>query len=197
MVLAVRILLLSLAVALSASVTASALEPLPKRLVDQGYKQLCDGQYTLAVKTLSAALQADPRSIPAQRYLGYALLRQGQSARAVSQFEALTRTGKADAEDHAGLADALRYAGRRAAAVAEYEQALKLSPGLEVAYDGLIRCRMEMGQLSLAAAACLEAAKGARNESTKVYFLTLLDEIESIRSGPAAQEGERSAAGPG
>lgn len=56
---------------------------------------------------------------------------------------------------------------------------------------------METGQLNLAAAACLEAAKGARDESTKVYFLTLLDEIEGKRSGPAAQEGEHPAAGPG
>jgi tetratricopeptide (TPR) repeat protein len=165
--------------------------------VDQGYKQLCDGQYALAVKTLSAALQADPGNVPAQRYLGYALLRQGQATRAVSQFEALIKTGKADAEDHAGLADALRYASRRAAAVTEYELALKLSPGLAVAYDGLIRCRMEMGQLNLAAAACLEAAKGARDESTRVYFLTLLDEIEGKRSGPAAQDGEHSTADSG
>src|SRR4029434_5129262 len=86
-----------------------SMAPRSKRLVDQGYKHLCAASYPVAIQSLTAALDKDPKNAEAMRYLGYALVRSGQAELAIARFEALIKTGKAGAEDRAGLGDALYY----------------------------------------------------------------------------------------
>ena len=187
----------SVAVLASSTWPVAAMEPLSKRLLDQGYRHLCAAEYPVAIQSLTATLERDPKNPAAMRYLGYAFVRSGQAPQAVELFESLIKTGKSCPEDRAGLGDALYYSGQTAAAEKCYELALKMSPGLEVAYDGMIRCRMSLGHRDEAADTCRKAAQGARTLSTKTYFLTKLQEIQSQGAESSTDDRGDAAGNPG
>src|SRR5262249_16588018 len=187
----------SVAVLASTICPVAAIEPLSKRLLDQGYRHLCAANYPVAIQSLTAALEKEPKNPAAMRYLGYAFVRSGQAPQAAEPFESLIKTGKSCPEDRAGLGDALYYSGQTADALKCYELALKMSPGLEVAYDGMIRCRISLGRLDEAADTCRKAAQGARTLSAKTYFLTKLNEIQSQGVEPSADDRDDAACAPG
>jgi tetratricopeptide (TPR) repeat protein len=77
--------------------------------------------YGAAVAPLKQAVHLDPESIPAHRFLGYALLAQGYALEAIPHFE--------KAHEVAALGIAQTQAGKLPEAVANLSAALSQSPG--------------------------------------------------------------------
>jgi Flp pilus assembly protein TadD len=90
-----------------------------------------------AVPFLEQAVQAEPFSIVARFDLAVAYGRSGQPKEAVEQYEALVRSGQADARVHHNLGLALRQLGRNTEAVAAFERATSLAPDKAPGWMGL------------------------------------------------------------
>lgn len=98
------------------------------------------------------AAAAQYRTLRAQRFgglresegdtnrLGYALLRQGQTANAIQVFQLNTETHSASANVWDRLGEAYVIAGNRQLAIASYEKALTIDPKMKTARSE--RCRI-------------------------------------------------------
>ncbi len=108
-----------------------------------------------AARNYESVLAAEPAHVDALVHLGALRLGQGRPA----ESEALLRraaTVADSAEVHANLAAALQALGRREDAVAHYQRAVALAPGMVDAQFGLAACLQALGRHA-DAIACYEA----------------------------------------
>jgi tetratricopeptide (TPR) repeat protein len=113
------------------------------------------GKLEDAARNYESVLAAEPTHVDALVHLGALRLGQGLPA----ESEALLRraaTVADSAEVHANLAAALQALGRREDAVAHYQRAVALAPGMVDAQFGLAACLQALGRHA-DAVACYEA----------------------------------------
>jgi tetratricopeptide (TPR) repeat protein len=143
-----------------------------------GYKSICSGEHEEAVATLSAALQVNPASIEARRYLAYALLHMGLAQQAVQQFEYVNRLNPNSAPDLFLLGDAHFYAGQYEKALARYRQSLELDVGLDSARAGMVHTYIAMGRPDYAMAICQQALGKVVNPAKREFYEGLLQDVQ-------------------
>jgi Flp pilus assembly protein TadD len=78
------------------------------------------------------------------------------------------------------LGEALQDAGRRADAVEEFRTAIRLRPGDPTGYVKLGRCLAEMGRLSEARSALVEALRVDPRNAGAAQSIRMLDEWERL-----------------
>jgi len=147
---------------LAASTQASVCERPPAAIANErGLAQLFGGDFAKAIAAFDEALKHDAHLEQARLNRGIALLRSGQTAKAIADLEALANDEhslvRADAAYH--LAIALDRSGRASEAETWLDRAIKLDNDLDdaVLYSGLLRERR--GDLQGAGRAYLEYLK--------------------------------------
>jgi len=118
-----------------------------------------DGSPERALPYYRAALERDPRFVPALRGLGSALLKAGKLGEAASLLEQARAVDPRDTATLTELARARYESGRREEAIAALEQALKIDPDLPEIHDTLGNFLLESGRLEPAEAAFREAIR--------------------------------------
>ena len=144
--------------------------------VRAGYQQICQGNHEQAVATLTSAVNADPSSVEARRYLAIALLKSGLANDAATQLEYVRRMSPGSAGDTTLLGNAYFYAGQYEKALQCYRQALAADSRSDEARAGLVQTYLAAGKNAAAEAACREALKVAHNAETR-------DKLESLMRG--------------
>ena len=152
---------LFLVLAVAAQATSSCERPPAVVANERGLAQMVGGDLPKALGSFDEALKHDPRLEQARLNRGVALLRGGQTARAIADFEALANDEhslvRADAAYH--LAIALDRLGRAAEAETWVDRAIQLDNDLDAAvlYAGMLRERR--GDLQGAGRAYLDYLK--------------------------------------
>jgi tetratricopeptide (TPR) repeat protein len=131
-----------------------------------------------AARNYESVLAAEPAHVDALVHLGALRLGQGRPA----ESEALLRRAVAvadSAEVHANLAAALQALGRREDAVAHYQRAVALAPGMVDAQFGLAACLQALGRHA-DAIACYEAVLAVEPAHPEANFglATLLVDLD-------------------
>ncbi len=175
---------LALFVLLAATTSASVCDRTPAAAAnDRGLAQMFGGDLAKALASFDEALKLDPRLEQARLNRGIAFLRNGQTAKAMADLQALANEEhslvRADAAYH--LAIALDGLGRVAEAETWTDRAILLDNGLDAAvlYSGMLRERR--GDLQGAGRAYLEYLR-KHPDST----------VALLRFGVAAQKSGRA-----
>ena len=131
--------------ALAVLARALALQPEPAlsgvlhRLMGRAAQE--SGRDRVAAEHLEHALRLDPRDAAALDLLGLVRFRQERYAAALELYRRLVELTPDSAQTHANIGAALYYLDRAAEAVASFEHALSLNPGLDAARIGLEQIR--------------------------------------------------------
>jgi len=110
-----------------------------------GQRLLSDQKYAEAAQSLKKATELNAASSGAQNMLGYAALRQGDTAAAIAAFEQYVSTLPQEPNPQDSLGEALLAAGRFKEAEAAFQKALELSPQFWVAHQGIAYARLYAG----------------------------------------------------
>lgn len=148
------------------------------QLLQRGYEQMRKGNYELAVRTLAAAVTADPDSISARRYLAFALMRHGSLHDAMYQLLIIQRMAKASPFDNYTLGEAYSKLGKLTEAEACYKEALKANPNYDPARASLIKTLSSTGKYDEAFTECLTGYKAAKTEMLSRYYRILYQHVQ-------------------
>lgn len=101
------------------------------------------GQFEAATEHLRQALQIDPRDDAALDHLAFDHFRGNRYAQALELYEDLVKIKPGSAQVNANRAAVLALLGRYEEAIAGFERAVSLDPGLESARAGLEQARRD------------------------------------------------------
>jgi tetratricopeptide (TPR) repeat protein len=124
-----------------------------------GRRQLGDQQYDAAERSFRKAIELNQKAASALNQLGYAVLRRGDTTRAITVFTDYVRLMPAEANAHDSLAEAQLAAGRFQGAELEFRRALELVPGLWSSHQGIAYARFYVKDWNGAHAALDQARK--------------------------------------
>jgi tetratricopeptide (TPR) repeat protein len=142
-------------------------------LINDAYKEIGRGESAKAVKTLVKALNIDPDSITARRYLAFAMVQAAQYVPALTQMQKLSKITPMNAFDWYVFGEAYAGAGALSHSQSCYQQALAISPGYHAARGGAVKALVKEG---LFTQALQEADKGvpyATDKVVKKYYAAL------------------------
>ena len=105
-------------------------------LINEAYKEIGQGDSAKAVKTLVKALNIDPDSITARRYLAFAMVQVAQYVPALTQMQKLSKITPMNAFDWYVFGEAYAGAGALSHSQSCYQQALAISPAYHAARGG-------------------------------------------------------------
>ncbi len=148
------------------------------QLLQRGYEQMRKGNYELAVRTLAAAVTADPDSVSARRYLAFALMRHGSVHDAMYQLLIIQRMAKASPFDSYTLGEAYSRMGKLTEAEACFKEALKTNPNYDPARASLIKTLSSTGKYDEAFTECLTGYKAAKTEMLSRYYRILYQHVQ-------------------
>lgn len=148
------------------------------QLLQRGYEQMRKGNYELAVRTLAAAVHADPDSVSARRYLAFALMRNGSLHDAMYQLLTIQRMAKASPFDNYTLGEAYSKMGKLTEAEACFKEALKTNPNYDPARASLIKTLSSTGKYDEAFSECLTGYKAAKTEMLSRYYRILYQHVQ-------------------
>jgi Tfp pilus assembly protein PilF len=148
------------------------------QLLQRGYEQMRKGNYELAVRTLAAAVTADPDSVSARRYLSFALMRNGSLHDAMYQLLIIQRMAKASPFDNYTLGEAYSRMGKLQDAEACFKEALKTNPNYDPARASLIKTLSSTGKYDEAFTECLTGYKAAKTEMLTRYYRILYQHVQ-------------------
>ena len=148
------------------------------QLLQRGYEQMRKGNYELAVRTLAAAVTADPDSVSARRYLAFALMRHGSLHDAMYQLLIIQRMAKASPFDSYTLGEAYNKMGKLPEAEACFKEALKTNPNYDPARASLIKVLSSTGKYDEAFTECLTGYKAAKTELLIRYYRVLYQHVQ-------------------
>jgi len=146
--------------------------------LQKGYEQMRKGNYEAAVRTLAAAVTADPDSVSARRYLAFALLRNGSLQEAMYQLIVIQKMAKATPFDNYTLGEAYAKMGRMKDAEACFRDALKANPNYDPARASLIKTLSSVGKYDDAFSECLTGYKAAKTEMLSRYYRILYQNVQ-------------------
>lgn len=146
--------------------------------LQKGYEQMRKGNYDAAVRTLAAAVTADPDSVSARRYLAFALLRHGSLQEAMYQLILIQKMAKATPFDNYTLGEAYSKMGRLNDAETCFREALKSNPNYDPARASLIKTLSSVGKYDDAFAECLNGYKAAKTEMLSRYYRILYQNVQ-------------------
>ncbi len=129
--------------------------------------------YEDAEALLKTACELFPSQHLPKRELAELYAEQGKSGKAASVLEALCKDSPENAEYAAALADAYMLRGWRRKAIAEFQRSIKLDSVSARARVGLLKCRVEAGELDEARKICASAAKAAKDMGADSVMLYL------------------------
>jgi Flp pilus assembly protein TadD len=133
-----------------------------------GFQLLGSQKYDEAITALKRATELNPNAGVALNMLGYASLRQDDSAGAVSAFEQYTKVLPQEPNPQDSLGEALLAAGRFEDAEAAFNRALALSPQFWNAHEGLAYTKFYRGDWAGGTKALEQAKAGAPDAANKV-----------------------------
>ncbi len=133
-----------------------------------GFQLLSAQKYDEAVGSLKRATELNPSAGVALNMLGYASLRQGDSAGAVNAFEQYTKVLPQEPNPHDSLGEALLAAGKFDEAEAAFNKALALSPQFWNAHEGIAFTKFYRGDWVGGTKALEQARAGAPDADNKV-----------------------------
>ena len=110
-----------------------------------GFHHVSAQKYSDAIPALQQATRLNAGAAFAQNMLGYALLRQGDSAGAIKAFEEYVRMLPQEPNPQDSLGEALMAAGKFQEADAAFNRALMLSPQFWNAFEGLAYTKIYAG----------------------------------------------------
>ncbi|MDP3507739.1 MAG: hypothetical protein Q8T09_07085 [Candidatus Melainabacteria bacterium] len=142
-------------------------------LINDAYKEIGSGEAAKAVKTLVKALNIDPNSITARRYLAFALVQSKSYVPALTQMQKLSKITPMNAFDWYVFGEAYAGAGAVDHSLSCYEQALAITPAYHAARGGSVKALVRKG---LFAQALQQADKGvpyATDQVVKKYYASL------------------------
>jgi tetratricopeptide (TPR) repeat protein len=113
---------------------------------DAPKKHAASGAGEQDVATLTEIVRSNPNDTKSRRYLAYALMREGSSGLAASQFQALEAAGVLSAQDELVFADTLVAGGNYERAVSVYKRLLDSNPGNTAARARLIDLYLRLGR---------------------------------------------------
>ncbi len=142
-------------------------------LINEGYTALARGESDKAIKVLNRALQIDPESITARRYLAYAMVRSRAYTSALKQMQELNKLTEPSPFDWYIFGDAYFGAGAANHALSCYQQSLAQSPGYDAARGGAVKCLAEMGQFSKAMEQVDLGNAQTKDKVVKKYYAAL------------------------
>ncbi|MCC7529865.1 MAG: tetratricopeptide repeat protein [Candidatus Melainabacteria bacterium] len=148
------------------------------QLLQRGYEQMRKGNYELAVRTLAAAVTADPDSVSARRYLAFALMRNGSLHDAMYQLLIIQRMAKASPFDNYTLGEAYSKMGKLPEAETCFKEALKTNPNYDPARASLIKTLSSTGKYDEAFTECLTGYKAAKTEMHARYYRILYQHVQ-------------------
>ncbi len=160
-------------------------------MINEGYAALARGESDKAIRVLNKALQVDPESVTARRYLAYAMVRSRAYTSALKQMQELNKLTAPSPFDWYVFGDAYFGAGATNHALSCYQQSLVLSPGYDAARGGAVKCLAEMGQFSRAMEQVDLGNAQAKDKVVKKYYAALKQGVldaevyrkESFRGG--------------
>ena len=143
--------------------------------------------YDGAVKSLSRAVELDPKFTLPYNQLGYAYRAQGKNAEAEKTFKKYAELLPDDPNPHDSYAELLMRLGRFDESVAEYKKALQIDPYFLSAYVGIANNQIFAGKGDDARATLKQMLTKARNDGEKrqVWFWTAETYAHEERWGDA------------
>jgi len=143
--------------------------------------------YDGAVKSLSRAVELDPKFTLPYNQLGYAYRAQGKNAEAEKTFKKYAELLPDDPNPHDSYAELLMRLGRFDDSVAEYKKALQIDPYFLSAYVGIANNQIFAGKGDDARATLKQMLTKARNDGEKrqVWFWTAETYAHEERWGDA------------
>ena len=133
-----------------------------------GFQLFSAQKYDEAVGSLKRATDLNPGAGVALNMLGYASLRQGDSAGAVTAFEQYTKVLPQEPNPQDSLGEALIAAGKFDEAEAAFNKALALSPQFWNAHEGIAFTKFYRGDWTGGTKALEQARAGAPDADNKV-----------------------------
>lgn len=115
-----------------------------------GLALLHSGRPADAIGNLEAALERRPDDVTVRESLGAALLITGRPEKAAEHFEQVLRTDPARADTLTNLGLVLNAQGKPAEAVAYFRRAIAARPRATIAYIGLVRAYLALGNTAAA-----------------------------------------------
>jgi len=143
--------------------------------------------YDGAVKSLSRAVELDPKFTLPYNQLGYAYRAQGKNAEAEKTFKKYAELLPDDPNPHDSYAELLMRLGRFDESGAEYKKALQIDPHFLSAYVGIANNQIFAGKGDDARATLKQMLTKARNDGEKrqVWFWTAETYAHEERWGDA------------
>jgi tetratricopeptide (TPR) repeat protein len=128
--------------------------------------------YDGAIKSLSRAVELDPKFTPPYNQLGYAYRAQGKNAEAEKTFKKYAELLPDDPNPHDSYAELLMRLGRFDESIAEYKKALQIDPYFLSAYVGITNNQIFAGKGDEARATLKQMLTKARTDGEKrqVWF---------------------------
>ncbi|MBI2809676.1 MAG: tetratricopeptide repeat protein [Candidatus Melainabacteria bacterium] len=146
-------------------------------LMKQGYAKMKAKDARGACSCFASAVQANPNSVPARRYLAYALVMKGNTFDAINQFQALESAGSADSADLRALGSLLIGAQRWADAVGVYLKLVTENPKDTDARLKLIEAYSKSGDLSKAVETCKDGQK--TDPAGSARYLVMMEKLKT------------------
>ncbi|SRR5579883_2762901 len=158
-------------------------------LLGKAYKQMSDGKFDPAVKTLNKAIATDKESITARRYMAFALVKNGDPKDAIKELNVIVRqeNRKPTYFEWCTFGEAYLEGGALDQAESCYKQALRIAPTSEYAKSGLIRVSMKAGNYEEARQTAADAMKITKDKDHYNYYKNLY-----MAAADAAQRGGSS-----
>ncbi|MBP9808291.1 hypothetical protein KBF38_08275 [bacterium] len=162
-------------------------------LINDAYKEIGRGEAAKAVKTLVKALNIDPNSITARRYLAFALVQSKSYVPALTQMQKLNKITPMNAFDWYVFGEAYAGAGATDHSLSCYEQALSITPAYHAARGGSVKALVKKGLFAQALQQADKGAPYATDNVVKKYYASLRQGVldaetyqkESARLGSA------------
>jgi tetratricopeptide (TPR) repeat protein len=110
----------------------------------------------------------NPTAGGAQNMLGYAALRQGDTAGAIAAFEQYAKILPQEPNAHDSLGEALLGAGRFQEAEAAFQKSLEVSPQFWAAHEGMAYTKLYRGDWAGGTAALVKAKETATRWADKI-----------------------------
>jgi len=153
-------------------------------LVNKGYAAIGKGEYKSAVTILTQAVKSDPNSVPARRYLAYALTSNSEPETALDQMKIVGKMTKLSAFDHVIIGEAYYSSSRYRESEDSFADALKLDPTSELGRAGIVKTFIATAQWDKAFGACREGIRLAKTQRERDFFQTLNASVNKAKLEP-------------
>ncbi len=143
-------------------------------LTARGYSLYRKGKFDEAIDVLSVAVQKNPSSAPARRYLAYACMSVGNCVDASQQFQTLMGLGPLDESDQMQYARALTGLGRAEEAIELLKDVIANNPNNSWARMSLIKLYLDAGATGKAARLSLDGMNSATNPAERAAYANFM-----------------------